>query len=140
MKIQKFINVAQDSYELYEYMKENGFTDETFEEFEEDGGELSFFEGDPDMIKLDGETCYFALCGDIVFYYADHFIADRVQGILRDFFAPGKMVHYGYYRYYAHEKTVKAENCNWDTFDALPNVMAYRGGCGYTYDIIPLAA
>ena len=67
-----FCNVAEDSYPLYLYCKENQFTSaESYDEFYENGEELQFYEGDPDMIKLNGEIGYFADCGEYMFYYFD---------------------------------------------------------------------
>lgn len=136
----EIINVCEDSYSLWEYCRENELTDLEYEEWCDNGGDLQFFEGDPDMIKLDGETGYFALCGDKVFFYMDAWDDSRARGILRDFFAGGYVGHYGYYSKFIPAKRFPEACQNWDAWDDMQNAIAYRGGCGYIYNILPLAA
>lgn len=137
----EFINVCEDSYRLFEYCKENGFTDcQDFEEWSEDCNDLAFFEGDPDMIKIDGETGYFCLCGDVCFFYMDAWDDSKVRGILRDFFAAGSMANCGYYSKFIPAVNFPESCQNWETWHSLKNGIAYRGGAGYFYNILPLAA
>lgn len=134
MEIKNFYNVYESDLELFEAMQKDGMYDGDREDFEA----LEFFEGDPDMLKINGETIYFALYGDNVYFYSAY--NDReARGILRDFFAPGKMVHAGYYRYYwPTGKSFSECPQTWDALNRLNCAIAYRGGCGYTYNIFPL--
>lgn len=141
MKNLEIINVCEDSYALYEFCLENEYTDLSYDEWLENGGDLQFFEGDPDMLKLDGEIGYFAKCGDKVFFYlGDVWDDSRARGILRDFFAGGSVHNWGYYSKFIPNKRFPDGCQNWDAWDDMQNAIAYRGGCGYCYNILPLAA
>ena len=63
--MKQFVNVLNDPSILYDYCVKEGYTDEDYENWDF----LTFFEGDPDLIKVDGDEGYFCECGDIVFYY-----------------------------------------------------------------------
>lgn len=139
MKDLQIINVCDDSFTLYEYCRENGYTDLEYDEWMDRGGELEFFEGDPDMIKLDGDTGYFALCGDKVFVYFDDFMG-KAAGVLRDFFKGGYMSHCGYYHKFIPAKRFPEGCQTWQAWEQMRNAIAYRGGCGYYYNFLPLAA
>lgn len=121
-----FCNVAENSYPLYLYCKENQFTSaESYEEFFENGEELQFYEGDPDMIKLNGETGYFADCGEYMFYYFDGDAKDCniIEEMLKQTLS--------------HEETELVENGeelqSWRAWDKMQTGIAYRGGRGYVY-------
>lgn len=47
--------ITEDSSELYEICKDYGWTDCEYEDFDV----LSFFDGDPDMIHINGQVGYF---------------------------------------------------------------------------------
>lgn len=136
LKIYDLVN--GDSYRLYELCKENDWTTaEDYDEWLENGGELDFFEGDPDMIKLDGEVGYFSKIGNEIFFYLDDW-SGRAASILRDFFTGCTRKHYGYYTW-DQPRRVAPEWCqNLDAWEQMQNGIAYRGGCGYSYDIFPL--
>lgn len=123
-----FCNVAEDSYPLYLYCKENQFTSaESYDEFYENGEELQFYEGDPDMIKLNGEIGYFADCGEYMFYYfdGDQNDCNIIEEMLKQSLS--------------HEACELVENGdelqNWKAWDKMQTGMAYRGGRGYVYFI-----
>ena len=137
----EFINVLEDSFPLYEYCKECGFTDcETFDEWFDNGGELSFFEGDPDMIKVNGNVGYFCKCGNVVFYYFDDLFEHNAETILKGFFAAFNVgTTLGGESWMSGEcpKGVSDSDCiqNWDMWEKINCGIAYRGGAGYTYTI-----
>lgn len=132
----KFINVSEDSYPLWEFCKKEGFTDSDYDTWYNNGGELQFFEGDPDMIKINGLVGYFAKCGDVVFYYFDEFYGNA-EKMLRKFF-----------RQYETGTTLGGESWiagsdpwgvtdieenHWEQWRKMQTGIAYRGGAGYTY-------
>ena len=52
----EYINVAEDPGALYYFMRKHGFlNDDAPVEMPEDFDELNWFDGDPDMIKIDGQ-------------------------------------------------------------------------------------
>lgn len=140
MQINQIINVYENNYPLYQLCKENGYTDASYDEWCEDCCDLSYFEGDPDMLKWNGETIYFGLDGDKVFYYseAEGDEKKQIEGILRDFFASGEVKWLGYGSKYIHTKKCPENYQHWDAWDRMQAGIAYRGGYGYYYDIIPL--
>lgn len=75
--------ITEDSYELYEICKENGWADCEYEDFDV----LEFFEGDPDMIRVDGQIGYFWYNeeNDTIYYYFDEW-GHNIGSILRDFY------------------------------------------------------
>lgn len=133
----KFINVFEDSYPLYELCKKQAWTDcKTYDEWCEAGGELKFFEGDPDMIKINGSLGYFARQGDVVFYYFDNFYGNA-EKMLRKFFGTYKTgvtlgcesICYGFNPWGVTDITED----HWERFEKLETGIAYRGGAGYSY-------
>lgn len=114
--------ITEDSYELYEICKENGWADCEYEDFDV----LEFFEGDPDMIRVDGQIGYFWYNeeNDTIYYYFDEW-GHNIGSILRDFY----------------KKRLHKEYCpdmqSWEYFDTH-NCIAYRGGSGYVYSLFPL--
>lgn len=114
--------LTEDSYELYEICKDNGWTDCEYEDFDV----LAFFEGDPDMIHINGQVGYFWYhqSTDTIFYYFDEW-SSRVGSILRDF-----------YKKRLHKERWEFDNA-WEYFDTH-NCIAYRGGSGYVYSLFPL--
>ena len=135
--MKQFINVFEDSYELYEYCKEQGYTDCDYDDWLCDGP-LGFFEGDPDMIKIDGEVGYFCECGDKVFYYFDEWRTNNAEKILRAFFGAYRTgISLGCTSWIDGEdpEGVYADSDiqNWDAWDKIENGIAWRGGAGYCY-------
>lgn len=129
----EFLNVFEDKSDLYEYCKENGFTDSDYENFDE----LSFFEGDPDIIVLNGNVGYFAECGDKVFYWIDD-CTGYAESMMETFFSNYETgVTLGGYSWIttSHPEGVKKldSDLSWDEFEKLDAGIAYRGGAGYVY-------
>lgn len=117
------INILNDPYEFYEVCKENEWTDSDYEDFDA----LSMFEGDPDIIRINGQTGYFIHVKetDTVYYYYEEY-GEHIDRILIDFF----------------EKRLHFDHCpenvqSWEWFENH-NGIAYRGGYGYVYNIYPL--
>lgn len=135
----QFINVLEDSFELWQYCKENNFTDcKDYEEFYNNGGDLSFFEGDPDIIKLDGETGYFCLCGNKVFYYFDDCMTHKAEELLKAFYSGLNCqgVTLGGESYICGSLPEDFENCqSWKDFEKISTGIAFRGGAGYIYSL-----
>ena len=136
----EFVNVLEDSYPLYEYCIENKLTDMNYEDWYQDCGELSFFEGDPDIIKVHGDTGCFCRCGNIVFYYFDDMMTHDAEYLLRTFYnAFDTGITLGGYSWIKGDlpKGVSNAECiqNWDTFDKINTGIAWRGGAGYVYKI-----
>lgn len=135
----KFINVWMNPIELFDYCERSGFLDEgeTLDEWFDNGGELQFFEGDPDIIKIDGGTGFFCECGDTVFYWFDTW-EDDAEDLLRRFFEgiqTGVKHGYSYMTGKMHESIKMAEKQSWEEFDKIENGIAWRGGAGYHYTI-----
>lgn len=132
----KFVNVFEDSYELYELCKKNGWTDCDYETWYQNGGELEFFEGDPDMIKLDGNVGYFCKVDDTVFFYFDDY-ESHAEMMLKAFYSAYKTgITIGGESWIAGKdpEGVKdvTEN-HWETWKKMDTGFAYRGGAGSTY-------
>lgn len=135
--VMKFYNVSEDSYPLWELCRQNGWTKSSYEEWEQNDGALSFYEGDPDMIKVDGEVGYFCKCGGSVYYYADA----EAEPILRAFFKAFETgVTIGGESYARGEnpegvRTLEKtkEKGLWQQWEELRTGIAFRGGAGYCY-------
>ena len=141
----EFYNVFNDSYPLYELMKQQGWLNvSSYKEFEEYGLALGFFEGDPDMIKIGGEIGYFCKCGDGVYFYFDDF-SGEAETMLKKFFDTYEtgitIGGVGYARgvnpegvtdVYGGDKDPKGRYI-WDIWDEMETGIAFRGGGGYTY-------
>lgn len=86
---------------------------------------LKYLEGDPDILKYDGNKLYFMdvdLNGVKYILTSDYATAQEKE-MLRRF-------HGG-----EREKHFTLEECRWDVFDATVRGIAYRGGQGYYYGI-----
>lgn len=133
----EFINLLEDSYPLYELCRKNSWTSyETFEKFYQNSGELDFFEGDPDMIKIDGEYGYFFKYGETVFYWIE-WKHDAAEMMLKKFFATFKTgITRGGESYCYGENppgVVDIKKDHWKIWERMDTGIAYRGGAGYTY-------
>ena len=133
--MKQFVNVVNDPYVLYDYCKKEGYTEEEFEDWDW----LSFFEGDPDLIKVDGETGYFCECGDIVFYYLDDFTG-KGEKMLQAFFEAFRTgITLGCNSFLTGEEPEGVYSGddiqNWDAWEKMDCGIAWRGGAGYIYDI-----
>lgn len=136
----EIINVMEDSYPLWQYCRENCITDMDYEDWYQNGGELSFFEGDPDIIKVHGNTGYFCRCGNTVFYYFDDMMTHDAEYLLKQFYNAFETgVTLGGYSWIKGvlPKGVSNAACiqNWDAFDKINTGIAWRGGAGYIYNI-----
>lgn len=135
----EFINVLEDSYELYELCKQEEWTTaEDYDEFVENGGELAFFEGDPDIIKIDGEIGYFCEMGNKVFYYFDEFHGEA-KSLLKAFFGAFETgISMGGWSWLSGENPEGFEDVEggWDAWDKISTGIAYRGGAGYSYALL----
>lgn len=138
--MKEFINVLEDSYTLWEYCVANDFTEMEYEEWSERGGDLSFFDGDPDMVKVDGWTGYFCECGDKVFYYFDDCFDHTAEVMLRAFFEAFRTgITLGGESWVSGENPEGVSDVDgdyiWDEWDSLETGIAFRGGAGYWYRI-----
>lgn len=117
------INILSDPYEFYEVCRDNEWTDSDYEGFDE----LSMFEGDPDIIRINGQIGFFIYINEVdtVYYYYEE-DGEHIDRILIDFFE--KRLRIGHCPEYAQ---------NWEWFERH-NGIAYRSGCGYVYNIYPL--
>ena len=135
----QFINVLEDSFELWQYCKENDFTNcKDYEEFYNNGGDLSFFEGDPDILKIDGEIGYFALCGEKVFYYFDDCMTHKAEYLLKAFYSGLNCqgITLGGNSFICGSLPKDFEDCqNWKDFEKVKTGIAFRGGAGYFYSL-----
>ena len=114
-------NVAGDGlHEFWELCRNNGWTTERYEEFEV----LDMFEGDPDMIRINGKLGFFFRYEDVIYYYFDD-DGENVDRILISFFQKRLQKEYW--------KGMQS----WDYFNSH-NAIAYRGGQGYSYSIFPV--
>lgn len=122
----KAMNITDDgAYDFWELCVKEGWTDKSYDDFDN----LSVFEGDPDMIRIEGQLGVFFYHEetDTVWYWFDDWgCSYNVGSILIDFF----------------EKRLGNERWNdnvqsWDWFEKH-NGIAYRGGMGYVYGIYPL--
>lgn len=126
-----------DSYDLYQiYVKNEWTTCESYEEWLDCGGDWDIFEGDPDMIKINGDVNYFVKIDNHIFYTAERYNEEgMIEGILRSFYSNGSDRYCGYYTKYFNDRPVNESIQNWDAWDAMENGIAYRGGAGYSYEI-----
>jgi len=80
---------------------------------------LELFEGDPDMIKIDG--------------YLSPFIDIVIDGIRYVLFTD-EDAKCALEKFYSDKlERVEYNKNSWDYFDSQKNVLAYRGGKGYNY-------
>ena len=140
----EYINVLENPEPLFELCKQEGWTDA---DLVDDFDELSFFEGDPDMVKVNGRKGYFAKIDDTVFYWFDNDVwIDEVVGeavvrtsaveiLLRGFFESfqtGVTIGGESYAHGTSPEGVFTHN-SWDFWRGVRNGIAFRGGAGYTY-------
>lgn len=121
-----------DTSDFYYYCKRHGWTNG---QSREDFDELTFFEGDPDMIKYKGQLGFFFFDENNrhCYYWLDVFgdEIDEVEHILELF-----CIGLGY----ADCDSVwndcsPHEIQNWAAWNKMQNGIAYRGGSGYVYGI-----
>lgn len=135
----QFVNLLENPFPLWEYCTENNFTDLSYEEWYQGGGDLSFFEGDPDMVKIDGETGFFAHCGDKVFFWIENYTG-KAEKILRAFFTAFEVgITRGGESWMSGHLPKGCSGAkelqSWQMWERLNCGIAYRGGAGYTYTI-----
>lgn len=122
----------EDSHELYEYCVKNGWYEGDYDTWLDNGEELAFFEGDPDMIKVNGKEGYFAKCGDTVFYWLDDTCHDG-EMMLKKFFSTYKTgVTIGCESYACGKNPEGVEETE-KYWDEIETGIAFRGGAGYSY-------
>lgn len=128
----EFINVLENRWPLYELCKKNGWTDCEYEDFDE----LGFFEGDPDMIKVNGDLGYFCECQGKVYYYFDDW-NNEVEPFLKKFFETFKTgITLGGESWVSGVNPEGVEDVtdnHWETWENMETGIAYRGGAGYVY-------
>lgn len=132
----EFINVLENPYPLYELCKDNGW----YEGEDEDFDALEFFEGDPDMIKINGEVGYFCKCDGNVYYWFDNFDGSA-ETMLKKFFETYKTgVTIGGEGYAIGENPEGVVDVHgdgihpiWNIWENMETGIAFRGGGGYTY-------
>lgn len=134
----EYINVLEDSYPMWEYCKEQEWTDMDYEDWYNGGQDLAFFEGDPDMIKIDTQVGYFCKCGNKVFYYFDDWFTNNAEAMLKAFFNAFETgITLGCESWVSGEcpEGVSAVEGDyiWDDWESLDCGIAYRGGAGYCY-------
>lgn len=121
-------NILDDGgYQFYCYCKRHGWTDgASYDNFDE----LSFFEGDPDIIKYDGQEGFFFYDenNNTCYYWIEVYGKEvqEVEEILRAYITEDRECFN-----YWDEDTEQT----WDYFDKHKNVIAWRGGRGYVYSI-----
>lgn len=114
------INILNDPGEFYELCVKQEWTDEPEEYFDE----LAMFEGDPDMIRVNGKTGYFFELDNTIWYWFEEY-GESIDKILIAFYE--KRLNKEYWE----------DMQSWQYFDTH-NAIAYRGGQGYVYTIYPL--
>lgn len=134
-----FYNVLNNDYPLFELCEKNGWINE---DSDEEFDALSFFEGDPDMIKVNGETGYFYKNGKDIFYWFDCWgTSEEVESILSAFFIAfetgttigGESWISGKTPRFVEQISGKDDKYIWDIWDETQTGIAYRGGAGYFY-------
>ena len=126
----EYINVAEDPGALYYFMRKHGFlNDDAPVEMPEDFDELNWFDGDPDMIKIDGQVWYFDFSPvdtkreNICFYWAECYTQKETEEIV------------SMLKKFKDRNLKMAEPNNWDTWHNMKSGIAYRGGSVYLYII-----
>lgn len=125
-----------ESTDFYYYCRRHGLTKgKSIDEWFQDGEDLAFFEGDPDMIKYKGQLGFFyfdkynGTCYYWLEVYGDE--RDEVEDILKLF-----CIGLNY-----PDCDNVGSDCspdsiqNWKAWDKMQNGIAYRGGSGYVYSI-----
>ena len=115
--IKEYVNLVENDYSFFEYQALIG--NETHYELFDC---LSYFEGDPDYLKIDGESCYFIELSGIVYYYP---------------FCDDKKALKALRRFY-EGKLNRIEPNTWEKWETIKNGLAYRGGSGYLYTLYKL--
>lgn len=122
--VTEIINVGEDPYEAFEIAKKEGWIDdnETLDDFDV----FSLFEGDPDMIKINGTTGYFMSYNHKILYVSTSDDANNeIEDLLRKFYSED------FKSYFTNETPQTWENYDSEDFNGI----AYRGGSGYVYTI-----
>lgn len=115
------VNVIDDGcYEFWELCRNNGWTTKEYDDFDV----LEMFEGDPDMIRINGQLGFFFEYEGTIYYYFDEH-RENIGEILIALFK--KRLHKEYWKGMQ----------SWDYFNTH-NAIAYRGGQGYSYSIFPI--
>ena len=86
---------------------------------------LSYLEGDPDILRCDGNRLYFidtVLDGKRYVLTHDE-VCDTEREILKHFFEEDFRSHFELFP------------CHWEAFNDAERAIAYRGGSGYVYTI-----
>lgn len=141
------INVVDDPYELYDWCVDHHYFDEdeeTFDEWFDKGEDISFFQGDPDMVKANQVRGVFFDSGDKVFFYLygegtdkDYDIAEKMIAAYCNAFDSKVTLGGESYRIGKMPNGMgSAVENNWKTYENLKYSIAWRGGAGYFYDIV----
>ena len=138
------INVSENPIELYDWCVENKCLNDDENDYDswfQNNGDLRFFEGDPDMVKIGKEIGYFFDTGDKVFLWMfDEDCYDAAEKLVSAYCNAfeSKVTRGGEsYRIGSMPNGMQSttEN-NWHTWEKLNFGIAWRGGAGYVYDII----
>ena len=124
-----YINVSEEPSTLYDYMRKHGFLDgDAPEEMPKDFDELSWFEGNPDIVKFDGERGYFDFSPvsngeNTCFVYFACWTEEDWEGVvdLLDKFW--------------NKELEASKSQTWSALDLMKAGVAYRGGMGPSYTI-----
>ena len=130
----EFKNICNYYEDFYDLCKENGWTDSSYEDWYNNGEELQFFEGDPDMIKVNGNIGYFAKIDDTVWFWFDDYDS-TAEMMLRKFFSCYQTgITLGGESWIAGTTPdcVVTKN-SWKEWEEIETGFAYRGGAGYCY-------
>lgn len=129
-----FYNISEDDTHFFEYCKKNGFVEDN-EEIE-DFDVLRFFEGDPDIIKLNGIEGYFFKDGETVFYYFDSFFGN-VEEILKTFFESfvTGVSEGGFCICHGSLPNGVKKIYDWEDWNKVKTGVAFRNGAGYYYNL-----
>ncbi len=86
---------------------------------------LSYLVGDPDKIKCDGDELYFmdVDLNGTKYILTSGYPSEQEKEMLKHFHGQERDNYFTLQKY------------SWDVYDAVAKVIAYRGGCGYTYAI-----
>lgn len=121
----RYVNILNDDSEFFDLCIHEGWidADTPIEEFDA----LAVFEGNPDMLKVDGETGYFLDVEEdgqrTVYYWLDDY-SGKGEEILRAFYTN---------RLEAFDSSEAIQN--WEAWDSITDGVVYRGGMGYVYAI-----
>jgi hypothetical protein len=109
---------------------ESTYYEQNKNDFDDEYDELSFFEGDPDILYFDGEViAYISIIDsdkEVIAYVTDGDASDRAFTLLNKWIQ-------------APQEFKQTEPNNWASVDRKGYTLAYRGDSGYVYTIFKLS-